>query len=102
MGLDEIRARIERGSFSVTDHALTEGFKDGITVADMIRAVQMGKIIELYPERHRCLIFGRTVNGIPIHVVIDFRSRHTVDIVTTYIPGKDQWIKGQIRKRKKR
>ena len=56
MEIDEIRVRIERGSFSVTDHALTEGFKDGITV----------------------------------------------DIVTTYIPQKNQWIKGQIRKRKKR
>ena len=102
MEIDEIRARIERGSFSVTDHALTEGFKDGITVADMMQAVQTGKVIERYPERHRCLILGRTANGIPIHVVIDFQSRHTVDIVTTYIPQKNQWIKGQIRKRKKR
>jgi hypothetical protein len=102
MELEEIRACLERGSFSVTDHALTEGFKDGITVADMMRAVQTGKNIDRYPERHRCLILGQTVNGIPIHVVVDFRSRHTVDIITTYIPQKDQWIKSQIRKRKKR
>jgi hypothetical protein len=56
MEIEEIRAYIESGAFSVTDHALTEGFKDGITVADMITAIQTGRIIERYADRHRCLV----------------------------------------------
>src|SRR6266571_1494214 len=100
--IEEMRALIQQGAYSITDHALTEGFKDGITVGDMIGVVMKGKIIERYPERHRCLVFGRDVDGLPIHVVVEFRSKQTVDIITTYIPHRDQWIKGRVRKKRKR
>ena len=100
MEIEEIRALIQEGAFSVTNHALTEGFRDGITVADMIRVVQTGKIIERYPKRKRCLVYGRSENGLPIHVVVEFRSGQTVDLVTTYIPKRDQWIKGQVRRKR--
>jgi len=102
MEIEEIRALIQRGAFAVTDHALTEGFKDGISVADMVSAVMTGRIIERYPKRQRCLVFGRAASGLPIHVVVEFRSEQTVDFVTTYIPKRSQWIKGQVRKRRKR
>ena len=102
MEIEEIRALMQRGAFSVTDHALTEGFKDGITVADMVWAVMTGRIIERYPKRQRFLVFGRNANGLPIHVVVEFRAGQAVDFVTTYIPKRDQWIKGQARKRRKR
>ena len=101
MEIAEIRALIQMGAFSVTDHAITEGFKDGITVADMVRVVKTGKIIERYPKRYRCLVFGWNADGLPVHVVVEFRPGQTVDIVTTYVPKRDQWIKGQVRKRKK-
>jgi hypothetical protein len=100
--IEEIRALIQQGMFSITDHAFTEGFKDGTTVGDMISVVMTGKIIERYPKRHRCLVFGRNADGLPIHVVVELRSKQTVDIVTTYIPQRDQWIKGRVRKRRKR
>ncbi|MEW6545136.1 MAG: DUF4258 domain-containing protein [Nitrospirota bacterium] len=102
MDLDTLRNHIRRGAFFVTDHAITEGVKDGITVADMIRVIETGKIIERYPERHRCLIYGRSNDGLPIHVVIDYRARRSVDIVTTYVPQREQWIRNRVRKRKKR
>jgi len=102
MEIDAIRAAIQNGRFFVTDHALTEGFKDGIGVADMLDVIRTGAIIERYPERQRCLIYGRNADAIPVHVVVDFRVRQAVDIVTTYIPQRDQWIKGQVRKKPKR
>lgn len=102
MHIDAIRAFIRRGNFFVTDHALTEGFKDGISVADMLRVIQIGNIIQQYPDRNRCLIYGRNADAIPVHVVADFSARRTVDIVTTYIPQRDQWIRSQIRKKRKR
>lgn len=102
MEINAIRAAIQNGTFFVTDHALTEGFKDGISMADMLDAIRTGAIIERYPERQRCLIYGRNADAIPIHVVVDFSARRAVDIITTYIPQRDQWIKGQVRKKPKR
>ena len=101
MEIDTIRTSIRKGKFFVTDHALTEGFKDGITVADMLHVVQTGKIIERYPGRKRYLIYGRNADAIPVHVVIDFSDGQSVDIVTTYVPQRDQWIKNQVRKKRK-
>jgi hypothetical protein len=101
MEIDAIRASIRKGNFYVTDHAITEGFKDGISVADMLHVIQTGKIIERYLERKRCLIYGHNADAIPIHVVVDFRGSQSVDIVTTYIPQRDQWIRSQIRKNPK-
>ncbi len=100
--IEDMRALIQQGAFSVTDHALTEGLKDGITVGDMIGAVMRGQIIERYPKRHRCLVFGRNADGLPVHVVVELRSKQTVEIITTYIPRRDQWIKGRVRKKGKR
>jgi uncharacterized protein DUF4258 len=100
--IEEIRVLIQQGAFSLTDHAFTEGFKDGITVGEMIGVVMKGKIIERYLKRHRCLVFGRNADGLPIHVVVEFRSKQTVQIITTYIPHRDQWIKGRVRKKRKR
>ena len=100
--IERIRALIQQGSFSVTDHAITEGFKDGIAVSDMVNVVMRGKIIEHYPRRHRCLVFGRSANGLPIHIVVEFRPAQTVEIITTYIPQRERWIKGQVRKKRKR
>lgn len=102
MEIEEIRALVEKGAYWVTDHALLEGFKEGIDVADMLRVVRTGKIIERYPVRHRCLMYGRNADGIPVHVVIDFRAKRAIEIITTYIPQRDQWIRSQVRKRKRK
>ena len=102
MKIEDIRACIRRGAYFVTDHAITEGFKEGISVADMLEVIEKGRVIERYPERDRCLVHGRRSDGLPIHVVIDFAPRSSVEIVTTYIPQRQQWIKDQRRKRRKR
>ncbi len=98
--IEDLRILIQQGTFFFTDHALTEGFKDGITVGDMIGVVMKGKIIERYPKRHRCLVFGQNANGLPVHVVLEFRSKQTVEIITTYIPHRNQWKKDQVRKKR--
>ena len=102
MKIDAIQTCIQMGNFFVTDHALVEGFKDGISVADMLHVIQAGKIIERYPLRQRCLIYGCNADAIPVHVVVDCSTERSVDIVTTYVPQRDQWIKGQVRKKRKR
>ncbi|MDH5669753.1 MAG: DUF4258 domain-containing protein [Nitrospira sp.] len=102
MEIDAIRTSVLKGNFFVTDHAITEGFKDGISVGDMLHVIRTGKIIERYVERKRCLIYGRNADAIPVHVVVDCRESRFIDIVTTYVPQRDQWIKNQVRKKRKR
>lgn len=58
--IDAIRACIRRGNFFVTDHALTEGFKDGISVADMLHVIETGKIIERCRARRSVWSMGTT------------------------------------------
>lgn len=99
MDIEEIRAKIRSGRFSLVDHALTEAFKDGISVNDILYCIANGKIIEEYPERKRCLIYSMLDFDIPLHVVVDYSWEEEIDIVTSYIPDSNEWIKFQIRKR---
>jgi len=102
MEIEAIRERIRCGAFAVTDHAMLEGFKEGITVADMVRTIETGRIIERYPERQRCLIFARRADGLPIHVVVEYLARSVVDLVTAYVPQRQRWIRDQVRKKRER
>ena len=102
MEIEAIRECIRRGAFAVTDHAMLEGFKEGITEADMVRTIERGRVIEQYPERRRCLVFARRADGLPIHVVVEYPTRSVVDLVTAYIPQRQRWIRDQVRKRRKR
>lgn len=99
--INEIRAKIKAGCFSITDHALTESFKDGVTVTDILYGLAHGKMIEEYPHRKRCLIYGKSKNKIPIHMVIDYSCEEELDIVTVYIPDPRQWMNHQTRKTKR-
>ncbi|HEX9756345.1 MAG TPA: DUF4258 domain-containing protein [Nitrospiria bacterium] len=100
MKIEEIKTKIKTGSFRITDHALIESFKDGLTVADILYALNHGKIIEEYPHWKRCLIYGKSANKVPIHVVIDYSWEEEIDIVTVYIPDPRHWIRFQTRKKK--
>ena len=100
MKIEEIRRKIRMGYFSVTDHALTESFKDGITIDDIFYCINQGKIIEEYPVRKRCLIHGKLPAKIPLHVVMDYSNEEDINIITTYIPDSREWLNSQIRKKK--
>lgn len=100
MNIATIRARIRAKQYLVYDHALIEGFKDGLSVTDMLYAALNGEIIEEYPQRKRCLIYATLPSGMPIHVLIDYRY-HQLQIVTTYVPDKREWIDSRIRKPKR-
>ena len=101
MDISSIRDKIASGKFNIVDHALTEAFKDGISINDIIYCVNNGKIIEEYPDRKRCLIFSMLNFDIPLHVVVDYSSDE-IDILTAYIPDSRTWTNFQIRKRGKK
>jgi len=63
---------------------------------EVFEAVLAGKIIESYPEDKpysSCLIYGRTAEDRPIHIVCAYaEDMNQVIIITVYQPRLDQWI----------
>ncbi len=63
---------------------------------EVFEAVLNGKIIESYPDDKpypSCLIYGKTSDGRPLHIVCAYAEDvNEVIIVTVYQPRPDQWV----------
>ena len=94
MNLSALRRQIATGRVRVEfalPHALTEAFKDGLTVGELKTAVLSGELIEDYGIRALLLAFT-VPDQIPYHVVIEYVPREPVaTVVTTYIPDSTHW-----------
>jgi len=100
MDIEIIREKIIRGQYRLTVHALTRFKERGITAADMEAAILSGEIIEEYPDDRpfpSCLIYGRTSDGRPLHVVCSLAP--VSHIITIYFPDEKGWINYKIRRR---
>ena len=68
----------------------------------VFEAVLNGKIIETYPEDEpypSCLIYGRTTENRPLHIVCAYaRGEDKVIIITAYQPDPERWIDFERRK----
>ena len=97
----QIRAGRVRIEFAIP-HALTEAFKDGLTVEELQRAVLEGEAIEDYGTRVLLLTFT-IPDRIPYHVVVEYFSGDGVaTVVTTYIPDTIHWEPDWKRRKKLR
>lgn len=101
MDIETIRIRIQAKNYLIYDHAITEAFKDGLSVKDILYVLLNGEIIENYAERRRCLIYANLPDNMPVHVVVDY-AQPEIEIVTTYIPDNREWIRFKIRKSRPR
>jgi len=101
VNIDNIRAKVRAKQYFIYDHAFTEAFKDGLSVAAMRYVLLNGEIIEDYPERQRCLVYGNLPDGMPVHVIVEY-ARSELEIVTTYVPDKREWLDFKIRKSRTR
>ena len=84
-----------------SEHADEERTKDQLTVLDVEEAILSGKVIEERlddPRGESRLIVGKSKAGKLIHIVVGLRFDRPV-VVTTYTPGKEEWIGGKIRRR---
>jgi hypothetical protein len=97
--LEEIRHSFRSDKILFTKHAKDEmeGEELGeIRENEVFEAVLGGKIIEDYPEDEpypSCLIYGRTSENRPLHVVCAFSIEdQTAIIITAYEPNPDRWI----------
>ena len=77
--------------------------EDDVKVDDVISALA-GEVIERYLDDKpfpSCLVYGRTTDGKPLHVVCAM-PEHTnmLIIVTAYIPTREEWVEFRKRRRK--
>lgn len=91
MDIDTLRLKLMSDRV-VFRHARTEADKDGLDEIDLREAILTGRVIENYePERKRLLVAGVTSEGVPVHLVVDYRDPRAVKIVTVYVPDRDKW-----------
>jgi len=66
-------------------------------------AVLGGKMIEIYPEDDpypSCLIYGRTSENRPLHVLCAYSNDDNIAIIiTSYQPHPDRWVNFERRKK---
>jgi hypothetical protein len=103
--LKKIQECFRLGRIIYTKHAKDEMETDEfgeIHIQDIDEAIMNGNIIETYPDDEpypSCLVYGRTLQGRPLHVVCacDDESDLTI-IVTAYGHDPDRWIEYERRK----
>ncbi len=104
--IDYIREKFLCGEYAISDHAIIEARKDGITpnTIEKLEWVAInGEAIEEYVDRERILIYAKsTALNLPIHIIVDYSFIEEPVIVTSYVPDRKYWIKDKIRKKMKR
>ena len=76
-----------------------EAFKDGLLLADLRYVFEYGKVIELYPDDNRGLLYAIIPEyGTPTHVVIEDTQDEGV-IITAYVPDRRKWTANKHRRR---
>lgn len=92
---------VKQKDYLISEHADEERTKDKLTVKDIEQAIISGEVIEERlndPRGKSRLVAGKTQAGKLIHIVVGIRFGKLV-VVTVYIPSKEGWIGGKIRKR---
>jgi hypothetical protein len=95
--------RSERILFTKHARDEMEGEEFGeIREKEVFETVQSGKVIETYPNDEpypSCLIYGRTFEERPLHVLCAYtKEEETAIIITAYQPDPDRWIDFERRK----
>lgn len=103
--IDKIQECFNTGKVVYTKHARDEMENEDfgeIKVNDVYEAILSGQIIESYPEDDpypSCLIYGRTSEDIPLHIVSAYSKDDDIAIViTVYHPDPEKWIGFERRK----
>lgn len=99
MDIEEIRSAFTAGRYQYRGHARQRMLLRGITNEELGEAISSGEVIEEYPAQFYgacCLIYGRTSDHRPVHVVLSAPSRGW--IITVYEPDDDEWIDYRIRR----
>lgn len=93
INIETIKGYCKSEMLIITRHAAQRMNTRAILPSEVTEALLKGEIIEQYPDDSpfpSCLIYGRTRNGRPLHIVIadiwDF-----AEIVTVYVPDPEKF-----------
>ena len=96
MNLSDLIDAILANRVRVTDHADEEAENDRLLFDEIYFSVLYGEIIETYPKEKpypRCLIYGETFSGEPIHSVWAYaQSQQLAILITVYRPDPNRWL----------
>jgi hypothetical protein len=88
--LSDLLPLIREGRYRLGSHAARHMLQEGFTELDILRALEWGRELCIYPEDGRMLVLGYMVFPprlkLPLHVVLDYTPPRQVDIVTAFIP----------------
>ena len=99
MTFEEVKDKISKREYLISQHAFIESAKDGIEDEDIRHSILKGKIIEDYPDDARgrsVLISGPIRDGRYLHVVVGVEKERPV-IITVYMPLPPKWINPETR-----
>ena len=85
-----------------TQHCLERMQERDISRADVKNGIQTGEVIENYPDDYpnpSCLVFGYTVNGRILHIVVGC-DMINIYIITAYYPDTSKF-ENDLKTRKK-
>jgi hypothetical protein len=88
--LQDLQDLVWEGRYAIKSHAIRHAIAEGFTEADIVKTLQYGRELAVYPEDSRMLVLGY-INispqlRIPLHVVLDYSPYRWLDVVTAFIP----------------
>ena len=99
--INDIRAKIARGQFEFSQHAVDQSIVRHISVQELREAIAVGEIIEDYPTDKygpSCLVYGVTLAHRPLHIQCSYPSRPLMKIITLYEPDPRRWVDAKVRR----
>lgn len=93
--LEEIQAKIRRGEYEYSGHALDQSVARRIRLHEVEEAItSQSEVIEDYPDDKygpSCLVLGFTLAGRGLHVQCSYPNRPVLKIITLYEPDPSRW-----------
>lgn len=87
--LKKIKEHIERGTYKIARHAISRQQERLITMPEVIHVLQRGKIDskrcgwDVMRQEHKFAVFGRTISGVDIEVIVAISNQMTIITVFT-------------------
>ncbi len=91
--IEEFQAINYAQNYLITMHAKERLKERGLSLSDIISAVESGDIIEQYEDDFpmpSCLILGKDALGRAIHIVVS-KDEFVIYVITAYIPCMERW-----------
>ncbi|GAB5602085.1 DUF4258 domain-containing protein [Thermus sp. FJN-A] len=99
--LQDLLPHLREGRYRLGPHVAKHMLQEGFTELDVLRALEWGRELAIYPEDQRMLVLGYMVFPprlrLPLHVVLEYAAPRHVDIVTAFIPKEPHRVYSRAR-----